>query len=171
MVFAIFVNVLFAKKLPLIEALLLILHIVGVFAISIPLLAKGANNSGHDALLVFTNSGNWSTTGTAVMIGLLTPLGSMMGFDCMVSYICAAVHFFAFVLGSPRTISWGIAKWEDALKMFESCFRVLRHNSLGAHGGRSPRRFENSSEGSALECLFERSPRLLRHLYAVLHYQ
>lgn len=82
--FAIVFNTSFSRKLPLIEAMLLFVHILGLFAIIIPLLVMGPRNSGHEALLAFTNAGNWSTTGTAFMIGLLTPLGSMMGFDCMV---------------------------------------------------------------------------------------
>lgn len=82
--FAIIFNTSLAKQLPLIEGLLLIVHVLGLFAIIIPLWILGPRNSGKDALLKFTNAGGWSTTGTAVSIGLLTPLGSMLGFDCMV---------------------------------------------------------------------------------------
>ena len=82
--FAIIFNTTLAKKLPVIENMLLFVHTLGLFAVIIPLLVMGTRNSAKDALLVFTNAGNWSTMGTAVMIGLLTPLGSMMGFDCMV---------------------------------------------------------------------------------------
>lgn len=43
-----------------------------------------ARNSGRVALLDFYNGGGWSSVGLATMIGLLTPLGSMLGFDCAV---------------------------------------------------------------------------------------
>lgn len=82
--FAIIFNTTLAKRLPLIENFLLYVHALGLFAVVIPLLVMADKSSGHNALLIFTNSGNWGTMGTAVMIGMLTPLGSMMGFDCMV---------------------------------------------------------------------------------------
>ena len=82
--FAIVFNTTLAKWLPLIENMLLFVHALGLFAVIIPLLVMGTRNSAKEALLQFNNAGNWSTMGTAVMIGLLTPLGSMMGFDCMV---------------------------------------------------------------------------------------
>ena len=82
--FSIIFNTSLAGKLPLIENFLLYVHALGLFAVIIPLLVMADKNSGRDALVVFTNSGGWSTMGTSVMIGMLTPLGSMMGFDCMV---------------------------------------------------------------------------------------
>lgn len=84
MAIAIAVNVLLAKSLPTAEWLILILHVLGLFAIIIPLLVMAPKNSARVALLQITNSGNWSTTGTSFMIGLLTALGSMLGFDCAV---------------------------------------------------------------------------------------
>ena len=51
----------------------------------IPLLVMApSRNNGQVALLDFYNGGNWPTVGLATMIGLLTPLGSMLGFDCAV---------------------------------------------------------------------------------------
>lgn len=82
--FCIVFNTSLAQKLPLIESLILILHIVGLFAIIVPLWVLAPRNSAQVAFLQFNNGGNWSTTGVAFMIGLLTSLGSMMGFDCAV---------------------------------------------------------------------------------------
>ena len=82
---AIVFNTIAAKKLPLVETLVLILHILGVFAIVIPLLAMAPEkNDARFALLTFYNGGNWITVGLSTMIGLLTPLSSMLGFDCAV---------------------------------------------------------------------------------------
>lgn len=81
---AIAINIFLAKTLPIAEWFILILHVVGLFAIIIPLLAMAPKNSGRVALLNITNSGGWSTTGTSFMVSLLTVLGSMMGFDCAV---------------------------------------------------------------------------------------
>ena len=84
-VFAILFNTSMAKQLPIVQIVILIIHVVGLFAIIIPLLVMApSRNSGKVALLDFYNGGNWPTTGLATMIGLLTPLGSMLGFDCAV---------------------------------------------------------------------------------------
>ena len=89
--FAIVFNTSMAKQLPIIEIVILVIHIVGLFAIIIPLLVMAPEkNSGKVALLDFFNGGNWPTVGLATMIGLLTPLGSMLGFDC-------AVHMGTFL--------------------------------------------------------------------------
>lgn len=82
--FAIIFNTSLAKKLPLVEGIILLIHVVGVFAIVIPLLVLAPRNDSRTALLHFNNGGNWPTMGVAFMVGLLTSLGSMLGFDCSV---------------------------------------------------------------------------------------
>lgn len=90
--FAIVFNTSMAKQLPMVEIVILFIHILGLFAIVIPLLVMApSRNSGRTALLDFYNGGNWSTVGLATMIGLLTPLGSMLGFDCAV-HMCRILH-------------------------------------------------------------------------------
>lgn len=77
----------------------MVIHILGLFAIMIPLWILAPRNDAHTALLQFTNGGNWDTMGVAFMIGLLTSLGSMLGFDC-------AVHmgeFVPYILQSDRS--------------------------------------------------------------------
>ncbi|KAM0799525.1 amino acid/polyamine transporter I [Usnea florida] len=105
-VFAIVFNTSMAKQLPMVEIVILVIHILGLFAIIIPLLAMApSRNSGQVALLDFYNGGGWSTRGLATMIGLLTPLGSMLGFDC-------AVHMSEEIRDAsdtlPRSIFWGV---------------------------------------------------------------
>ncbi len=81
-----------AKQLPMVEVVILFIHVLGLLAIVIPLLVMApSRNSGRVALLDFYNGGNWSTVGLATMIGLLTPLGSMLGFDCAV-HMCRISH-------------------------------------------------------------------------------
>ena len=82
---AIVFNTLTAKKLPILEVFILVVHVIGIFAITIPLLIMAPEkNNAKVALLDFFNGGNWKTVGLSTMIGLLTPLGSMLGFDCAV---------------------------------------------------------------------------------------
>ncbi|KAL8822278.1 MAG: hypothetical protein Q9191_006981 [Dirinaria sp. TL-2023a] len=121
--FAIIFNTTLAKRLPLIENMLLFVHALGLFAVIIPLLVMGKKNSGKEALLQFTNAGNWSTMGTAVMIGLLTPLGSMMGFDCMV-HMAEEVNDASRTL--PKALFWGVALNAvlGYLAIFTLCFTI-----------------------------------------------
>ncbi len=82
-----------AKQLPALEIGILVIHVVGLFAIMIPLLVMApSHNSGQVALLDFYNGGGWPTVGLATMIGLLTPLGSMLGYDCAV-HMGRILHF------------------------------------------------------------------------------
>lgn len=82
--FCIVFNTSLAKKLPLIEGFILLLHIVGLFAIVIPLWVLAPRNTPSVAFTRFNNGGNWSSVGVAYMVGLLTALSSMMGYDCSV---------------------------------------------------------------------------------------
>ena len=95
--FAIIFNAGLAKKLPLIERLILLIHIIGLFAILLPLWVLAPRNSARVALLELSNGGNWPTMGVAFMVGLLTSLGSMLGFDC-------AVHMCKFFALAPALV-------------------------------------------------------------------
>lgn len=122
--FAIIFNTSVAKQLPKVEIGILVVHILGLFAIIIPLLVMApSRNSGRVALLDFYNGGDWPTTGLATMIGLLTPLGSMLGFDC-------AVHMSEEIRDAsdtlPRSIFWGVVLnvLLGYLAVFTLCFTI-----------------------------------------------
>ena len=83
-IFCVFFNTSFARKLRPVEGCLVVIHILGLFAIMIPLWILAPRNDAHTALLQFTNGSNWDTMCVAFLIGLLTSLGSMLGFDCVV---------------------------------------------------------------------------------------
>ncbi|KAI4114679.1 MAG: hypothetical protein LQ345_004578 [Seirophora villosa] len=128
-VIAVAINVFLSKTLPIAEWFILILHVVGLFAIIIPLLAMAPKNSARVALLDITNSGGWSTKGTSFMIGLLTVLSSMMGFDC-------AVHMSEEVQNAsetlPKAILWGagLNAVLGYLTVFTLCFTMTDIPSL-----------------------------------------
>jgi len=83
-VFAILFNIFLAKRLPLVEVVLLIIYFAGFFAIVISLWVLAPHASAHEVFTEFTNAGGWSSTGTAVMIGLSGTIASLAGFDCAV---------------------------------------------------------------------------------------
>ncbi|KAK5131032.1 hypothetical protein LTR08_001382 [Meristemomyces frigidus] len=82
--FCVMFNVLLAVRMPLIEGLVLILHIVGVFVVIIPLWAMAPHGNGHDTVLEFTNGGGWHDLGLASTIGMVPSLGLLIGYDCSV---------------------------------------------------------------------------------------
>jgi choline transport protein len=87
--FSIIFNTVLAARLPLIEGIVLILHLVGFFAIIIPLWVM-APRADPQVLLDFSNNGGWSSTGLSAMIGLTSPLSVLIGYDCSV-HMCKAV--------------------------------------------------------------------------------
>ena len=82
--FSIIFNTFLAKKLPMVEGVILIVYVVGFFAIIIPLWVLAPRADAYTVFTQFTNEGGWSSTGTAVMIGLSGTIASMAGFDCAV---------------------------------------------------------------------------------------
>lgn len=98
--FCIIFNTSLAKKLPLVEGFILLVHVIGLFAIVVPLWVLAPRNDARTALLTFSNGGNWPTMGVAFMIGLLTSLGSMMGFDCAV-HMCKLGTYVIFKISKP----------------------------------------------------------------------
>ncbi|KAJ5518554.1 Amino acid/polyamine transporter I [Penicillium expansum] len=82
--FSILFNTFLAKNLPFVEGLILIIHIVGVFAIIIPLWVLAPRNNAKAVFTTFNNGGGWDSSGTATLVGLSTTITSMLGYDCSV---------------------------------------------------------------------------------------
>ncbi|RMZ77239.1 hypothetical protein DV738_g4527, partial [Chaetothyriales sp. CBS 135597] len=82
--FSISFNTVLASRLPVIEGIVLVLHILGFFAIIIPLWVMAPRAPADVALLQFVNNGGWSTTGLSSMVGLLAPIAVLIGYDCSV---------------------------------------------------------------------------------------
>ncbi|KAJ5155229.1 hypothetical protein N7492_008032 [Penicillium capsulatum] len=82
--FSILFNTFLAKNLPFVEGLILIIHVVGLFAIIIPLWVLAPRNNAHAVFTDFNNGGGWNNAGTATLVGLSTTITSMLGYDCAV---------------------------------------------------------------------------------------
>ena len=63
-------NTIFSKALPTIEVAVLVLHILGFFAIIIPLLYLAPKASAKTVFTTFQNAGGWSSQTLSFFIGL-----------------------------------------------------------------------------------------------------
>ena len=99
-------NTFLAKKLPLVEGIILVVYVVGFFAIIIPLWVLAPRADAHIVFTQFTNAGGWSSVGTAVMVGLSGITASLGGFDCAV-HMCEEIKNASETL--PRAIMAGVA--------------------------------------------------------------
>ncbi|KAK4905608.1 hypothetical protein LTR49_025119 [Elasticomyces elasticus] len=82
--FCTFFNIFLAVRLPLVEALILLLHVAGVFVVIIPLWVMAPRGNTHDTIIKFTNSGGWFNDGLAATIGMVPTIGLLIGYDCSV---------------------------------------------------------------------------------------
>lgn len=101
--FCIIFNTFLAKRLPIVEGMVLIIHILGFFAVLIPLWVLGPRSSASDVFTDFLNLGGWSTTGLAFMVGLLSPVYTLIGADSAV-HMAEEIQDASIVV--PRAIMW-----------------------------------------------------------------
>src|SRR5947207_9078300 len=79
--FCIIFNTFLTKRLPIVEGIVLIIHLLGFFTILIPLWILVPRNSLSDVFTEFLNLGSWLTTGLAFMVSLLSPIYTLIGAD------------------------------------------------------------------------------------------
>ena len=77
---AVFFNTGLARQLPLVESIVLLLHVLGFLAVLIPLTVLAPHySSAHDVFAAFENSGGYSTQGLSLFVGMLTPVFAFLG--------------------------------------------------------------------------------------------
>ena len=83
--FAVFINTIVSSLLPKFEGLILILHIIGFFAILIPLVYLGPHGSADEVFTTFLNGGGWPTQGLSFFVGLIGNVFAFVGkqFGCL----------------------------------------------------------------------------------------
>lgn len=77
--FSIIFNTVAARQLPMVEGLVLILHVFGFFAILIPLWVLAPRNSASVVFTQFSDNGGWGNIGLACLIGMLGPTFTLLG--------------------------------------------------------------------------------------------
>jgi choline transport protein len=83
--FSVFFNTFLAKKLPLIEGIVLVVHIFGFFGIMVPLWVLGPRSYAKAVFTQFNDYGDWGNNGVSALVGLLAAMIPLLGAD-------AAVH-------------------------------------------------------------------------------
>ncbi|KAF3038701.1 hypothetical protein E8E12_008855 [Didymella heteroderae] len=83
LVFAVTINTFGSKTLAYFEGLILVLHILGFFAIMIPLV-RLSDHGDASISTTFVNSGGWSTQGLSFMVGLPSSVFALVGVDSCV---------------------------------------------------------------------------------------
>jgi choline transport protein len=83
--FCLAINVIGGSLLPKFEGLILVLHIVGFFAILIPLTYLSDHPTAKEVFGTWINDGGWPTQGLSFFVGLIGAVFSFAGGD-------AAVH-------------------------------------------------------------------------------
>ncbi|KAM0696528.1 hypothetical protein Q7P36_003776 [Cladosporium allicinum] len=99
-------NTLLAVRLPMIEGVLLILHLGGIFAIIIPLWVMAPRGNVKDTILTFTTTAGWSDVSLASLIGMVSVIGILVGYDCTV-HMSEEVQDASIVL--PQVLMWSIS--------------------------------------------------------------
>jgi choline transport protein len=119
--FCIIFNTFLAKKLPMVEGMVLIIHIVGFFAVLIPLWVLAPRNPAQEVFTEFLNLGGWNSNGLAFMVGLLSPVYTLIGADSAV-HMSEEIKDASLVL--PRAIMWaaGINGTMGFIMIITFCF-------------------------------------------------
>lgn len=79
--FSVFFNTFLVKRLPLVEGIVLILHIFGFFGVLITLWVLGPRASASEVFTTFNNYGGWSSDGLSAVVGVLAVMIPLLGAD------------------------------------------------------------------------------------------
>ncbi|KAK5124293.1 hypothetical protein LTR85_001996 [Meristemomyces frigidus] len=102
--FCILFNTFLAKRLPMVEAVVLVVHTLGFFGVLIALWACAPSRNTNEVVFTeFTNFGGWSSTGLSVMVGLLSTVYGLLGADSAV-HMAEEIRDSSIVL--PRATMW-----------------------------------------------------------------
>lgn len=101
--FCMMFNTVLAKRLPMVEGLVLCIHILGFAGVLVPLWALAPLNSPSRVFTEFLNLGGWDTTGLSFFVGLLAPIYTLIGADSAV-HMSEEIRNASLVL--PKAIMW-----------------------------------------------------------------
>lgn len=88
---AVIFNTYLAKMLPLVERIILILHVCGFFAILTPLWVLAPRSEASAVFGQFENGGGWSNIGLSVLVGMLSSVFAFIGPDAA-THVSRSAH-------------------------------------------------------------------------------
>ncbi|KAK1036395.1 hypothetical protein LTR74_018855, partial [Friedmanniomyces endolithicus] len=104
-VFGFFFNTVLAPRLPAVEVIFFVLHIVGWFGIFITLLVMGPRNDASNTFEVFYDNAGWNSVGLATVITMANSVGPFVGYE-------SPVHMSEETQDAsktmPRVIKWSV---------------------------------------------------------------
>ena len=77
--FMVFINTFLARWLPQVEGIFLCVHVIGFFAVLIPLVYLGPHGSAKDVFATFINGGGWSSDGLSFFVGIIASVYTFTG--------------------------------------------------------------------------------------------
>ncbi|KAK5117848.1 hypothetical protein LTR85_008622 [Meristemomyces frigidus] len=90
-----------AKQFPVLEGVMLVIHMASWAAFVVTLWVTSPRGSPRDVILSFNNGGGWSSPGTASLIGVLTACSALIGYD-------SAVHMTENAKDASYTVPWSL---------------------------------------------------------------
>jgi hypothetical protein len=84
-------NTFLAQKLPIIEGVILIIHVFGFFAVLIPLWVLAPIQSPSRVFLNIEDRGGWGNDGLSCLIGLVAPVYALIGQYLKIEKSCQTV--------------------------------------------------------------------------------
>lgn len=101
--FSLVFNTFLAARLPLLEGVVLVIHVCGFFAILIVLWVLADTDPASEVFTSFYNGGGWPTQGAACLVGILSPVFSFVGPDAA-TYMAEELQDASRSL--PRAMMW-----------------------------------------------------------------
>jgi choline transport protein len=99
-------NIFLAKHLPLVEGIILFLHLAGFVAILVPLWVLAPRTPSCEIWTNFMDANDWGSIGVACLIGLITNSGALVGGDAA-AHMAEEVKSASKIL--PRAMIWTIS--------------------------------------------------------------
>lgn len=94
-------NTVFARWLPLLESVILVVHLCGFFVILGIFWALADMDTADDIFYTFRNGGEWQSQGLSCLVGILSPIFSFLGPD-------SATHMAEELRDAARTLPLAI---------------------------------------------------------------
>lgn len=102
--FAVFINAVVSSMLPKMEGLILILHILGFFAIMIPLVILGPHDSAANVFTLWLNEGGWPTQGISFFVGLIGNVFAFVGMSIFSMFPFNAMAILLIIVQVPMEL-------------------------------------------------------------------